>query len=300
MELRKLLPLLSFIILLLLVGLVWFFPSTGDFRADNPFWNGVSEFSDEFDIVAVDSYDNLPVDPIGTAFVVVPYEEFSVSELEEITDYVSLGGTLLILDDFGFGNQLLDYFGVDARFSGDYLLDPLFNYKNGFFPKITDFESSLLVSNVSSVVFNHCSFLSNVSDVSVIAYSSSFSFVDGNENGKWDDGEVEGAFPVVGFGGLDKGVVVFVSDPSMIINGMIGLDDNLVFVGDLVEMKSSSPVVYVDQSHLPQVALDDAKMVILVVYDFVGLPLVTLSLIVFVFVLGLKPIWQKRKKDEEN
>ena len=144
MELRKLLPLLSFIILLLLVALVWFFPSTGDFRVDNPFWNGVSGFSDEFDVVAVDSYDNLPVDPTGTAFVVVPYEEFSVSELEEITDYVSLGGTLLVFDDFGFGNQILDYFGVDARFSGDYLLDPLFNYKNGFFPKITDFESSVL------------------------------------------------------------------------------------------------------------------------------------------------------------
>jgi hypothetical protein len=293
-ESRKLLPVLLLVVVLLMTAIIGFFPATGDFRVDNPFWNGISQFNEEFEALPLDSFELLPSDPKGTVLIVVPYLEFADSELEVLRNYVSLGGTLVVLDDFGYGNQILGHLGLTTRFSGDYLLDPLFNYKNSRFPKITNFANAQAGVNVSSVVLNHASFLSDVVGVEAVAYSSKFSFVDLSCNGVWDEGEPQGAFPVAGVVSIGEGVVVAIADPSLLINSMISMEDNFLFLKNVVGFGGSDAVIFVDQSHLPRTALDDAKLVVAGVYGFVASPLGTLSLIVVVFALCLKPIWRMR------
>lgn len=296
MEARKFLPLLTLVIVLTLSAILWFYPPTGDFRIDNPFWNGITTLSNQANILPLDSLSNLPFTTKGTALLIIPYNQFTEPELAQVKNYVSTGGTLVLLDDYGFGNQVLSALGTNMKFTGQPLLDPLFDYHNKRLPKITDFTSTPMSTNVSSIIFNHASTLDVASDATVIAYSSSFSFLDANSNEAWDANETTGPLPVAAYVKIGQGYVVAVADPSLLINSMINLDDNLQFVNNVAGIQSASPQVYVDQAHLPKAPLDDAKASLAFVYGAVVSPLGTLGLIAVILAISLKPIFNKVKK----
>ena len=293
MKTTKVFLALTLVIIVSMVALVWFFPPNGDFRVENPFWNGLSTVDSKAKLTIIDDFDSLPSNPKGTALLLVPYEQFSALELTQLNSYVSSGGTLVVLDDYGFGNQVLSSVGLNMKFTGETLLDPLFDYRNKWIPKITDFTSTPIAANVSSIVFNHASSLNDTSDATIAAYSSRFSFLDTNGDGSWDNNEPAGPFPVIAYAKVDQGIVVAVADPSLLINSMIGLDDNLQFVNNVAGLQSASPKIFVDQSHLPKTPLDDAKAAIAVVYGAVSSPAGTLSLIAVILVLSLNSIWRK-------
>ena len=130
--------------------------------------------------------------------------------------------------------------------------------------------------------------LNNTSGSTVVAYSSTFSFLDVNGDGSWNNNEPNGPFPVVAYNALGQGIVVAIADPSLMINGMIGLDNNLQLINNVVSIQGGSPKIFVDQSHLPKEPLDDAKANIAVVYGAVSSPVGTLSLIAVILVLSSK------------
>ncbi len=292
METRKLLPLLALVLSLALAATVWYYPPTGDFRTDNPFWNGLSTLSQQPRVQPLDSLRNLPANPRGTALVMVPYIPLTESELTQIKSYIENGGTLVLLDDYGYGNQTLTSLGTDMSFTGKPLLDPLFDYHNKWLPKITDFAVTPLKANVSSIVFNHATSL-QPSNATVIAYSSSFSFIDANGNGLCDTNETSGAQPVAAYTKLGQGCIVAVADPSLLINSMINLDDNLQFLNNAAAIQSSNPQIYIDQQHLPTTALDDAKTNLTTLYTAVASPMGTVGLIALLLIVTTYPTWKK-------
>jgi hypothetical protein len=299
-ESSKFFALMMLLVVLALLVIVWFYPPTGDFRVDNPFWNGLSTFDNQPQVVSLSSLGYLPSSGKETALLIVPYVQLSEVELSQVRNYVSSGGILVLSDDYGFGNQVLDGLGLNMRFSGQPLLDPLFDYRNKWLPKITDFVSTPLAANVSSIIFNHATALSIASDASVVAYSSSFSFLDANENGIWDSGELTGPFPVVAYATVGQGYVIAIADPSLFINSMINLDDNLQFTSNVFSIESGTQRIFVDQAHLPETPLDEAKMTLALVYGVVTSPIGTLSLIIVILALSLKPIWRSGEKHGEK
>ncbi len=300
MESRKVLPALMLFIILLLSAIVWFYPPTEDFRVNNPFWNGLSSLNAQANVVPLNSLGDLQSADKRTTLLLVPYVQFSDVELAQVRCYVSSGGTLVLLDDYGFGNQVLCSLDVNMRFTGQPLLDPLFHYRNKWLPKISDFASTILSANVSSVVLNHATALNGLSDASVVAFSSSFSFLDENGNGGWDDGEPYGPFAVAAYTKMGQGYVVAISDPSLLINGMQSLEDNSQFINDVVRIQGGNPQVFVDQSHLPKTPLDNAKADLAVVYSSVASPIGTLILIALVLTISLKALWKNEKNDQKH
>ncbi|HSV48841.1 MAG TPA: DUF4350 domain-containing protein [Candidatus Acidoferrales bacterium] len=292
----KVLPILAMVILLGSCVVIWFYPPTGDYRVDNPSWNGFSELNKATNAESLGSLTDLPSSGAGTALIVVPYSQYSQEELSLISRYVASGGTLILMDDYGSGNQVLGGLGLDARFSGQTLLDPLYNYKNKNFPTITDFASTSANVNVSSVILNHATHLTNVDGMTVIAYSSTFSFSDGNGDGTYDSDEITGSLPVVAYTKSGQGYVVVVSDPSLAINGMINLDDNSAFMTQVLSIGGGNPQIYIDQSHLQSTALDQSKAVLATVYSMVASPLGTLTLIVVVLAYSLNRFWKRGKQ----
>lgn len=295
METRKALPLMILVIVLALAAIVWFYPPTGDFSVENPSWNGISTYSNLAKATSLSSLTDLPSTAKGTALILVPYEPFSQSEIAQLQAYVSNGGTLVLMDDYGYGNQVLGGLGLNMRFSRQTLLDPLYDYRNERLPKITDFTSSIINANVSSIVFNHATCLSDTSGATVIASSSSFSFLDLNNNGAYDSNEPNGPFPVVAYAKISQGYVVAVTDPSPLINGMINLDNNQQFINNLAGIQTSNPKIFIDQSHLPKTSLDESKTFLAAIYGYVASPLGTLSLIVVALALSLKPLLVRRE-----
>ena len=295
MEPRKVVPALLLMIVLVSCAIIWFYPPTGDFRVDNPAWNGYSELNKGINAASLASLSDLPSTGDGTALIVVPYEQFTSAELSEVNSYVSSGGTLILMDDYGYGNQVLSSLGLNTKFSGQTLLDPLFDYKNKWFPTITDFADTQANVNVTSISFNHATYLNSTADMTVIAYSSEFSFADVNGNSTWDSGELSGPLPVAAYTKLGQGYVVVISDPSLAINGMINQGNNLELANKTAHIKAGVSQVYIDQSHLPSTALDGAKADLAFVYGLVASPLGTLALIIVVMAYSFNRFHKRGK-----
>jgi hypothetical protein len=138
---------------------VWFYPPTGDFRADNPVWNGLQTFEKQENPTPINNLADLPAKAAGTSLVIIPYTQYTETELAEIRTYVTTGGTLILLDDYGYGNRILSNLGSGIEFTGKQLIDPLFDYNTKLLPRITDFAAGKITANVSSIVFNHASTL---------------------------------------------------------------------------------------------------------------------------------------------
>jgi hypothetical protein len=308
MEQRKALPLLAVAMVFGLLALVWFFPPTGDFRTGNPFWNGLSVFADSGgsdnrsgdgigNATSIQSLADLPQNGTGYALIEIPYTPFSSGDLDILKGFTQSGGLLIVMDDYGYGNQILERLGTGIRFSGKPLLDPLYNYKNPLFPRISDFASQF--APVESISLNHATSLEDVPQGAVIALSSSFSYLDTDGSGTKTQGDIAGPLTVVAHEKSGNGYVIMVSDPSLIINSMLGMDDNMVFTSLLINFGSSATAapssrsVLIDQSHLPREPLDDAKLILAASYSLASSPLGAAAIMVALLAISTLPLWRK-------
>lgn len=289
MTIRKLSLMITFMAVMLAV-LIWCYPTNSDFKSENPSWNGARDLLDDFRVSPLSSLDVLSAAPQESTLLVIPYMEFTTTDLETLENYVNSGGKLVVLDDYGFGNHILEHLKIETRFTGNQLLGTLFNYKNENFPKIVNFVSEPATSGIENLVSNHATSLENVPQDNIIAWSSYFSFLDENQNGGYDEGEPEGPFPVIANFQIGKGELVLVSDPSILINSMLEMGDNRQFLENIAQGQ-----IFLDQAHLPEVPLDEAKGKLKIARNVLATVWGTLALIILVLALTLKPIWNMRK-----
>ena len=206
-------------------------------------------------------------------------------------------GRIVLADDYGYGNQVLEYLDIDARFSGDTLFDPLINYRNQNLPRIVHFNPDPLTIGLEGLGFNHATSILHTSNTSILAQSSSFSFLDTNNDGMFDDEEPVGPLPVISRHYKGEGEIILVSDPSLFINSMEPLDENEVFIRNIADSTNS---LYIDQSHLPPSDLHQTKDFITRGREFLAEPLVTAGVITLAIAVTLRPIWHRKKETAEK
>jgi hypothetical protein len=275
------------IILVVFVSLaaIWFYPSVQAFMASNTMWNGINKFSKEFNVQNIDSFAALPTAPKQDVLIAVPYVPYTTDELAQMKQFVENGGKLVMMDDFGYGNSFLEYAGIPARFDNTPLLDPLFNYKNEYFPRILDFNESVTGSGIKVIAFNHGTALSGVSQSQALAWSSSMSFLDTNQNGNLDPGETQGPFVVAASISLGEGTVDLVSDSSMIMNAAAGSNDNNAFVNYLMTSNGTPAKVLFDRSQVTKSPLDASKIQLDNMRGVLSNPYTLVGIIALVFVI---------------
>ncbi len=268
--------LLSAVALVIAVSLlsIWFYPSVQDFMAGNTMWNGLRDFGNKFEAVNIESLEDLPEVPGGTALVAIAYLDYTEEELPRISSFVR-----------NYGNTVLEYLDLNARFTGIPLLDPLFNHKNQYLPRITDFTPEVKESGVNVIMLNHATSLSDTDEQKIIAWSSSAGFLDINENGSWDEGELKGPFPVSAEMKVGRGKVILISDPSVIINTMVGRDDNYKFVEYLLKYGAERLSILVDSSHLDKTPLDVSKRRLIDTRDLFSNPYFLVGVTAMVFAI---------------
>jgi hypothetical protein len=295
--LRKFIAIITAGVILLIITAAWLLPLDEDFRVENPLWNGSQKLSTGYAAQPLESFADLPSSPRGTTLIVVPYLEFTSDELGQIESFVSGGGRLILADDYGHGNRILEYLELEVRFSGDRLLDPLSNYKNSLLPRIIHLKADPLTINTESLVLNHATCLLNTVDAGIIALSSSFSFLDENDNGKYEDDEAIGPLPVIYREIIGNGQIILISDPSLFINGMKPIDRNDAFYQNITD---STTHLYLDQSHLPPSDLHQTKTLLEQGRTYLTHPLATAGLVALAVVTTLKPIWYRKKNGPEK
>jgi len=294
MELRRFLLIVSAFLIIGLVLLAWFMPLNDDFQDENPFWNGVSNIIEEYPVRLLTSLADLPPSPLGQTLILIPYQNSTAAELEQLNRFVLQGGRLILADDYGYGNQILEYLGLKTRFSGQTLLDPMINYKARQFPEITHLEPNPLTADITSLVFNHATCLIDVSANETVASSSSFSFLDLNDNELSDADEPTGPLPVISQHALGSGLVILIADPSLFINSMDKMAGNDSFIQNI--FTSAKGDIYFDCSHLEVSPLQQTKSWLKEARGFVADPAGTLVLVAAVIVAALIPVWYKKKQ----
>ena len=260
MKTSRLIGLVVILVVLVSLASIWLYPSVQAFMATNTMWNGINKFSRTYNVQNIDSDTALPASPQQDALIVVPYTPFTTADLTQMKQFVEYGGKLILLDDFGYGNSFLLYAGVSARFDNTPLLDPLFNYKNEYFPRILDFNTGVTGSGIKLLAFNHGSALSGVPQSQAIAWSSSMSFLDTNQNGNLDPGEPQGPFVVAASIPLGGGTIDLVSDSSLIMNAAPGTNDNNAFVNYLMTSNGTPSKVLFDRAQVTKSPLDTSKI----------------------------------------
>ena len=275
------------IILVVFVSLaaIWFYPSLQAFMASNTMWNGINRFSKEFNVQNVDSVAALPAAPQQDVLIAVPYVPYTSDELAQMKQFVENGGKLIMLDDFGYGNSFLEYADIPARFDNTPLLDPLFNYKNEYFPRILDFNTDVTASGIKMIAFNHGTTLSGVSQSQALAWSSSMSFLDTNQNGNLDPGEAEGPFVVAASYTLGSGTLDLVADSSLIMNMAPGTNDNNAFINYLITSSGTPAKVFFDRGQVTKSSLDASKIKLNRVRGVLSNPYTLVGIIALVFVI---------------
>jgi len=282
MKIQSVLIITVLITLVVSLMCISLFPSVQDFMNYNTTWNGVRHSLNALNADAVDSVQNLPAPINNSILITIPYMQYNNSDLEDLKTFVNNGGTLMVMDDYGFGNSILEYLNVDCRFSGAVLLDPFFCYKNQLFPEITDFSPSIS-KDVKLVVMNHATALINVAKSDVAAWSSSSSFLDTNDNGTLNKGELQGPLPVAARLNFGGGTIILVSDPSLIINSMLGRDNNLLFVTQLIGPKAQTGYVFVDTSHVVKLPMDITKAKFATFKQILSQPYLLVGIVFIIF-----------------
>jgi hypothetical protein len=289
--LRRFLLLVAAFVLVALVLAAWFLPNHEDFRTENGAWNGLSRLEKAFSFRPLPSLDDLPSTPEGTALVVIPGLDYTSPELERIGRYVSQGGSIILADDYGYGNRVLAYLGLEARFSGQALLDPLINYKNQNFPRVARFEPDPLTDGLDDLVLNHATSLLNVDPADVLALSSPFSFSDENGSGARDAGEPAGPLPVVARQQIGSSQIIFIADPSVFINGMEDIGGNARFIQNVA---AASTALYIDQSHLETSDLGRTRGWLEAARRLLGSALGSVLLVAAAVIAAMLPIWHHK------
>lgn len=252
-------------------------PPQDDFDPSNPYWNGHLEFSRLVNVSTIDVMTNKP-DPKATVlFVIGPSLNITEERVDAWRRFVEEGGILVLMDEFGGVNYALELLGLQVRVDGRRMLDAVFYYNGWRIPKIMDVRGSAFTVNVSAIVMDIPSIL-NVTGYNpglrVLAYSSSFSFLDLDGDGVPSKGEPVGPFPVAAELAYGEGRIILFSDSSLFINGVLGLGDNLQLLKNIV----GGRLAVVDSGVWRRTVHSEFRGLVLAAYSFISVPEVKYSL----------------------
>jgi hypothetical protein len=242
--------------------------SSADFSIFNTGWNGTSDlavstyrvgkFSPSFELRSTGAdvefvrfgLEDMELDPASDAVAVIgPTKGFSASEGTLMGDFVRAGGNMLVADDFGSANSLLEGMGATCRFSGKLVIDLSFE-KSPEFPICFDIVPDPLTMNVTSLQLNYASSILLGGSSEPLARSSLASWSDSDGDRMQDFGEPSGPFTVLARESMGEGELILLSDPSVLINGMREHLDNEVFSSNIVSVISEGRSgLFFDESH---------------------------------------------------
>ncbi|MEM4444581.1 MAG: DUF4350 domain-containing protein [Thermofilum sp.] len=278
MKLRlTLIPLLSALMVLVLVTVLY--PPNDDFHPLNPQWNGMEQVVKDFEAFSVRITDVYALDPFNHVLLIVgPSKPFTPEDARAVEAFLTKGGSVIIADDYGTANQLLELLGAPVRILPGIVMDPLFNLGSPHLP--------LAWWGPRRVALNYAAALNTSAcfDCRILAESSLFSYLDLNVNGRHDDGEPEGPLPIAISLRYGAGELIVVSDSSLFINSMINRESNRVVLEEL--LKGAQPAVIVD--FWRETTLTTIKDGLMTVHRLLGSPEIKYSLAVAVFALSIR------------
>jgi len=225
---RRYIYLSILIILFSLISLLITVPSTDDFSLYNPLWNGISTLHDEYGFKYVHLSDLKSI-PSNCLVFIFPSRPIDESQTEVLEAFLKRGGTLILLDEYGYSNGFLHSIGSEIKVTSSLLRDPLYKWRSSEFPCAwINFEGKIF-----KIYLNYASTL-YAGKAKVLGVSSYFSFSDKDLDGSHDAGEPSGKMCVAASYRFGKGLLIIFSDSSIFLNSMLNLGENKLLLENLI------------------------------------------------------------------
>jgi hypothetical protein len=259
----------------ILIGITsYYWPIQDPYHPYNDGWNGCSNLLTLMrNPTLLYSYSN-PI-PAGISFLIIvgPTVPFTPSEAITIQHFLTSGGVVLLADDFGTGNILLENINVTVRFSGKQISDLYFYSKQGFFPLISQFAHDQITNNLTTIAMSHPSYLQiqDPHSIKILAQSSPFSFIDYNGNGVISSNETTQPYPVIASTQVGRGTLVLVSNAEAFANEMINLNDNSKLFLNIAALSTGTTAF--DLAHIRSAPLTDQRIAFKTGVDTIALSL---------------------------
>lgn len=164
--------------------------------------------------------------------IIGPRQEFTDKEKGYVDRFLRRGGRLLLADNFGSGNSLLEGLETNSTFHSDPLLDLAFD-KEPHFGVAYDVREHELTRNVSHVMLNGPTAIDKSEQSTSLLNSSRGSWLDdgGEEPSESKDYR---RYPLITVESYGEGELILISDPSIFINSMKDRMDNEVLIENLL------------------------------------------------------------------
>ena len=266
---RYLLVMGSGAVLLLLSVMVPVVSSSADFSIYNTGWNGCSQLgrdtysSGSFlptvdihasteEVIAHSSFADMDdvLEPESSVIIIIgPDVPFTGREGRFAHTFLTEGGTILLADDVGEGNDLLGKLNTTTRISGELMVDLSF-MKGPEFSVATDFRGHPVTNDLTMLLMNYPSTVSPSPGAVSIMNSSNASWLDADGDRKKGPEEEGGPFPLLTLESYGNGRLIVLSEPSLLINQMRSRMDNSRFVSNLLDYLSTGiNKIVIDESH---------------------------------------------------
>lgn len=206
--------------------------------------------------------------------IIGPTHYFSIIETSALLDFFINGGSMLLVDDFGSANTILDGLAMlsanwpGVRFTQGLLLDAT-NNDNGI-PLLASIDSfndgGRIFSSGHHVVMNYATSIDAPAGSELAASSTNSWIVAGDvvshiENGGDPNyiaynatrGDQPGPLPLMVEIQIENGTLMLLSDPSIFINNMIDRGTNRLFAAELftyLANQANADTIIIDHNHL--------------------------------------------------
>lgn len=242
---RIILSLSIVIAALLILGFLYL--SNQSFSPANPSWDGISGITDAKNVRLLSGFDGLRQASQGdTLLLIGPTANFSMSDSRQVSDFMLRGGRLVLMDDYGTGNNLLTAIDMPVIIGRSPLCQDLDYYKRPALPIVRSSSGEGIMANVGSLALNHPTSLQITGTARVLARTSGKAWLDLDGNSLINGNETFASFPVMVSMDYGPGELIVVSDSDPLINSMLDLGDNSALLSNVL---STDGTVFVDMSH---------------------------------------------------
>ncbi|MEM4140122.1 MAG: DUF4350 domain-containing protein [Nitrososphaeria archaeon] len=252
-------------------------PPSEDFMPDNPYWNGHSTLAKTVNAKFIDP-KTIFLEPEKTVlFIISPQKNITEDYIQFLRGFLESGGTIVLMDETGKINPLLEALNIKVKVEGYPIIDPIYYYRSWKLPKITSIDITAITKNVSSIVTNIPTAIrvESIQDIKVLAYTSYFSYMDIDGDGQPSKDDVIGPFPIAAEVSYGIGKIIVFSDSSLFINSVIDLGDNRILLENIVREK----MVIVDSSQWNTSVHAKIRTLTLQAYNIVSVPEIKYSVV---------------------
>ncbi|MEM2511780.1 MAG: hypothetical protein QXX61_01460 [Ignisphaera sp.] len=177
--------------------------------------------------------------------VIIPLRRNPGNAINQLVeDMLKYGTTIVILDEDGYSNNLLEYLRIKARVEIYKVLDEVSKIRSREFPLI----ELVLGNNTMKIATYRPSYiiLDEENTVSV-AKTSRYAYADVDRNGYYTVGESMGEYLIACSWKINNGVLWLVADLDLFANNLMDLGDNIDFLYKLMSSGKASIIVdYID------------------------------------------------------